>query len=217
MRAAALSIALLLFGATPAFAQEHGAEVEHEAEEAHQAEGEHHGGSFSMFDLPKNQEFLGAVFNFGLLLLLFTAFALPKIRASLSARRKEIEESLAEAQRMKAEAEAKRAEYQSRLDKLDSELDTIRKEMARAGREERDRIVADAEKKASRMRQDTRFVIDQQLKSLREELLREAVRSAVETAEKVLRETVTSADQQRLADEYLARLADVASAPKGAA
>jgi F-type H+-transporting ATPase subunit b len=210
MRAVLLSF-VLVFGvaAAPALAQHHSegvAEAEGDAEAHH--------GRFTMFELLQNYQFLGAVFNFGLLLLLFSAFAAPKIKASLEARRREVETSLAEAQRLKAAAEAKRAEYQARLDKLDTELDQIRKDMTRAGREERDRIIAEAEKKAARMRQDTRFVIDQQVKQLREELLREAVESAVATAEKVLRETVTAADQQRLADEYLARLSDVA-APKG--
>jgi F-type H+-transporting ATPase subunit b len=176
-----------------------------------------HGHSFSIWDVFQNFEFLGALFNFGLLLLLFFLFALPKIRASLEARRKEIEQGLAEAQRLKAEAEAKRAEYQARLDKLDAELEQIRRDMAHAGAEERDRIVAEAEKKAHRMRQDTRFVIDQQMKQLREDLFREAVTSAVAAAEQVLREKVTAADQQRLADEYLARLGEVAPAQKGGA
>jgi F-type H+-transporting ATPase subunit b len=83
--------------------------------------------------------------------------------------------------------------------------------MVKAGEAERDRIVAEAEKKASRLRKDAEFVIAQRFKQLREDLTKEAVESAVVAAEAVLREKATPADQTRLADGYLTRLAEVAA------
>ena len=47
----------------------------------------------------------------------------------------------------------------------------------------RDRIVAEAEARATRMRDDTRFVIEQQMKQLRADLTREAIEAAVNAAE----------------------------------
>jgi len=78
--------------------------------------------------------------------------------------------------------------------------------MIDAGVAERDRIIADAQSKAERMRKDAQFLIDQQMKQLRIDLTREAVTAAVDAAEKVLREKASPADQERLAREYLQRL-----------
>lgn len=99
---------------------------------------------------------------------------------------------MAEAARLKAEAEAKQREFQSRLERLDDELDAIRTDMVKAGEAERDRIVAEAEKKASRIRKDADFIA-QRFKQLREDLTKEAVESAMVAAEAVLREKATPA------------------------
>ena len=87
--------------------------------------------------------------------------------------------------------------------------------MVKAGEAERDRIVAEAEKKASRLRKDAEFLIAQRFKLLREELSREAVESAVAAAEAVLRDKANPTDQTRLADAYLARLNEVAAEGAG--
>jgi F-type H+-transporting ATPase subunit b len=133
------------------------------------------------------------------------------VNPQLAKKREDMQEAMAEAARLKAEAEAKQREFQSRLERLDDELDAIRTDMVKAGEAERDRIVAEAEKKASRIRKDADFVIAQRFKQLREDLTKEAVESAMVAAEAVLREKATPADQTRLADVYLARLNEVAA------
>ena len=86
----------------------------------------------------------------------------------------------------------------------------LRTELKKAAEAERDRIVQDAETKAALLRKDTKFQIEQRMKQLREDLTRETVLAAVRAAEKVLADKTTAADQQRLADAYLAELAKVA-------
>jgi F-type H+-transporting ATPase subunit b len=150
-----------------------------------------------------NYEFWGPVFNFLLFVFIIVFFAGPRIQQSLADRRKQVAHDLDEAQRLRAEAQAKHDEYTRRLAQLDEEMDRLRQEMIRAGESERDRIVAEAEAKASRMRKETKFVIEQQIKQLREDLTREAVEAAVSAAEQVLTDKTTGADQQRLAKQYL--------------
>ncbi|MCZ7682689.1 MAG: hypothetical protein M5U28_29400 [Sandaracinaceae bacterium] len=79
--------------------------------------------------------------------------------------------------------------------------------MIQAGEAERDRIIAEAEARAARMRKDAQFVIDQQMKQLRTDLTREAIEAAIAAAGAVLAQQTGAADQQRLADEYLGKLA----------
>ncbi|MFW5876696.1 MAG: hypothetical protein ACOCXM_08160 [Myxococcota bacterium] len=198
MRRAMWVLAMLVgLSASPAFAAQEGAEHEQAAD----ADG-HDVSPAEVFSLT-NYEFWGPIVNFLAVLLIITVFGGPRIRAFLVARRKEIAEGLEEAQRLKTEAEAKYEEYASRLDQLDQEMARIRQEMVKAGEAERDRIVSEAEAKAARMRRETQFVIEQQMKQLREDLTKEAVHAAIQAAETVLKEKVTADDQQRLAKQYL--------------
>jgi F-type H+-transporting ATPase subunit b len=150
--------------------------------------------------------FVASVVNFGVLLAVLVAIGRKPLLNYLKERRVAVEEGLTEAERMKKEAQAKYDEYTSRLEQLDKELEQLRHEMIKAGEAERDRIVAEAEEKAARMRRDTEFVIEQQMKQLREDLKREAVEAAIQSATETLRNKATSADQERLAQQYLESL-----------
>jgi F-type H+-transporting ATPase subunit b len=144
--------------------------------------------------------------NFFVLISLFIYLFRDKLNAFLKERRAAIEVELNEAARLRAEAEAKHKEYSERMAHLDQELAQIKREMIAAGEKERDRIVAEAEEKASRMRKEAEFIVEQQVKQLREDLKRETSESAVEAAEALLVKATTSFDQTRLAQEYLAAL-----------
>ncbi len=190
----------------------HGGASSEEAER----HGEHHGllgPNYSFWErvqpVLKNTEFQGSVFNFGLLLVLIVYFGRKPIRRFLVSRRREIEDNLAEAQRLKAEAEAKANAYALRLERLDAELEQLRADMVKAGEADRERIVVEAEAKAARMRKETQFLIDQRMKQLREDLQRFAVDAAIEAAGRVLQQETTSTDQQRLADAYVKRLVEL--------
>ncbi len=198
--AALFAGALLVAPATNALAQEHG---EHGQTAEH---GEEHG--LSITDAVGTTGFKGALVNFCLLLALFIWMGRKPVTKFFTERRSMIENELKEAARLKEEAEEKFAEYSERLEKLDEELAQIREEMAEAGEKERDRIVAEAEAKAARLRKDAEFVIEQQMKQLREELTEAAVSAAVAAAQEVLVEETSANDQQRLAEEYVKRLHD---------
>ncbi|MBZ0120396.1 MAG: hypothetical protein K8H88_25620 [Sandaracinaceae bacterium] len=151
-------------------------------------------------------EVLATVVNFLLLCAILVFLARKPLTEYLRARRLQIEEGLVEAARLKEEAERKHAEYSERLEQMDEELERMRKEMVQAGEAERDRIIAEAEARAARMRREAQFVIDQRVKQLRADLTREAIEAAVGAAEALLRDATTPQDQKQLADSYLAQL-----------
>ncbi len=136
------------------------------------------------------------------------------VSEGLAARRATVARELDEAAKVKAEAEERLADYTKRLAEMDKELQVIREEIIASGEKERDRIVKDAEEKAERMRKDAQFLLEQELKQLRNELIRHAVDIASTAAEEVLKTKLTPADHDRVADEYLAQLA--AAKPAGA-
>jgi len=153
-------------------------------------------------------EFWALVVNFVLLVIVLVRMGRQPLLAFLQTRRDAIQTSLTEAERIKAEAEAKHRQYSERLNQLDKELASLRADMIKAGEQERDRIVAEAEVKAARLRHDAEFVIEQKLKQLRIDLTKEAVEVAINAAEALIRQQATPADQQRLAQEYLVHLAN---------
>lgn len=167
-------------------------------------------------------ELVAGFVNFAVLVGLLVLLARKPTHAFLVSRRAVVVEGLAEAQKMKAAAEAKFQEYQARLANLDMELAKIGAEIVASGEADRQAIIAEAERKASRLRRETEFLIEQQLKQLRVDLTKEAVEAAMLAAEEVLRVRATSDDQQRLATTYLTRLGPAAKSassggPGGAA
>ena len=208
----AMLFALTLAAPSLALAEAaHGEAVAHEvAEEAigHDAHDDGHG-ELTFSSLIKNRDFQGTVINFLVLVGLIVWVIRKKGNPALAARRAEVEAELAEAQRLRAEAEKRHAETAMRLEKLDEEMVQIRGEMIKAGEAERDRIVEQAEEKAARLRKDTSFLIEQQIKQLRKELTQEAASAAVVAAQELLQERTTDADQDQLAEAYLNLLDEV--------
>ncbi len=183
------------------------AEAEHG--DAHAAEGgdthaEHEPLTFT--GVISSRDFQGSVFNFLVLIALLVWVIRSKGNPALAERRKEVEAELAEAQRLRAEAERRHMETATRLEKLDEEMIEIRAEMVKAGEAERDRIVEQAEEKAARIRKDTRFLIEQQIKQLRKDLMQQSASAAVAAAQALLEERATEDDQDRLAEAYINRL-----------
>jgi F-type H+-transporting ATPase subunit b len=150
--------------------------------------------------------YIAMLINFGILAAGYYLLGKKPIAAGLQARRDTISKEIEDAQRMKREAEARAKIYQKKLETLEDELKAARESLVQAGHAESDRIVREAEAKAERMRKDAEFLVEQELKAIRGQLLRETVEAAVAAAEDLLKKRVTAADQERLAEEYLADL-----------
>lgn len=170
----------------------------------------HHAEMIPWQQIVRSPEFLASVVNFLLLVALLVTMGRKPVARFLSERKREVEEGLKQAASLKAEAEKKLAEYTERLEQLDGEMASLRAEMVKAGEAERDRIVAEAEKKAARMRTETRFLIEQRMKQVERELRREAVDASIAAARQVLEEKTNESDRQRLAQAYLTALSDTA-------
>jgi F-type H+-transporting ATPase subunit b len=150
--------------------------------------------------------FIAMIVNFGILAAGYYLLGRKPISAALQNRRDSIAKEIEDAQRILHEAEARAKVYQAKLDMLSDDVRAAREALLRAGEAERDRIVAEAEAKAERMRTDAQFLATQEMKQIRQDLWREALDSATHAAEELLKQRVTPADQERLAEDYLAEL-----------
>lgn len=161
--------------------------------------------------------YVAMLINFGILVGGYYLLGKDSIAAGLKSRSENIAKEIEEAARMKAEADERAKKYQARLEGLEQEMAMARDTLVRAGEAERDRMIKDAEAKAERMRKDAEFLVEQELKQIRLDLWRDAVDAAIGTAEELLKKRVTPADQERLAEEYLADLGKPKPAAAGGA
>jgi F-type H+-transporting ATPase subunit b len=144
--------------------------------------------------------------SFAILLFLLKRYAFPAITEILDARERTIAENLAKAERARKDAEQLLAEYQAKLKAAQQEatamIDQARKQAQQV-----------AEDNQRRVKQDT----DRMLATAREEMARERVRvskelkdQAVElviaASERILKRSLTDADQKRLVKEAIDQL-----------
>jgi F-type H+-transporting ATPase subunit b len=210
--------------AAPALGQEHGTTTEHTQQAEHGEQGEHgeHGASahhepdsinwtsfggthadHSGVQKPNPPPFIATLINFGLLAAILLFAVKRSINPSLASRRAALEAEIAEAQRLRAEAEAMHREYSDRLEQADTEFAQLRSDMVKAGEADAQRIVDEARVRAERMQTEGQALIEQEIRSLRTELKRDAVEAAMKSAEASVKQAVNAQDQARLADAFL--------------
>ena len=124
----------------------------------------------------------------------------------LADRRARIETDLASAAKLLADAEASLADWNGRAARLDEEAAEIRRLAREAAELERERILADARAVAARIERDAKSALERELARARKRLKGEDADTAVDLAEKLLREQVQGSDRARLVDEFVARI-----------
>jgi F0F1-type ATP synthase membrane subunit b/b' len=150
--------------------------------------------------------YVAMLVNFGILAAGYYLLGRKPIAAALQNRSDSIAKEIEDAQKMKREAEERAKMYQAKLETLEEEVRMARGAFVRAGEAESERILADANAKAERMRRDAEFLVEQELKQIRKDLWRDAIDTAVAAAEELLKKHVTASDHERLAEDYLAEL-----------
>ena len=85
--------------------------------------------------------------------------------------------------------------------KLGLSRNTVQARMAQL---EKKHVLAEAEERRARMRRDAEFRVEQELRAARVELLREAVQNATVAAEEIIRKGSAQADNDRMAEDYIA-------------
>ena len=146
------------------------------------------------------------VANVLLLLAVLVYFARKPVLSYLAERRDTISRNLESSAQLLAEAERRLAEWNTKAANLDREVSGIRDATRRAAEAERDRILADANVSAERIRRSASAVVERELQRAREQLRREAADLAVELAARTLREQVNDGDRTRLLDEFIGRV-----------
>jgi F-type H+-transporting ATPase subunit b len=155
----------------------------------------------------KGQPPAGALLlNFAVLVFIYYRFGKKPLQDALKDRRDSIAKDIENAAKILGEAEARAEQYQEQLGKKDDDAEAAKAALVQAGHTEKERILTEAEEKAARLKRDATFLIDQEVKQRKQDLVKETVEKAIAEAEALLAKGVTQADQERLAEEYLAQL-----------
>jgi len=209
IRVGGLALALALFAASEsrALAEEHETarqeqvgRIAHAEQPPGEGEGPGHGEGAPEVDAKK---LIFQFVNFGVLLFILVKFGGGAMNKALKARHEQLKADLASAAELKAAAEAKLAEQEKRLSSLETEIAEMRRTLALEAEAEKARLIAAAEERVGRIKTETAFLIEQQVRDASERLRRESAEAALKIAEDILRRSIGAGDQQKLLDMFV--------------
>jgi F-type H+-transporting ATPase subunit b len=154
--------------------------------------------------------------NFGVLVGIVAFFGGKAINKALLARHQQLKADLVAASDARAAAEQRAAVQEKRLASLETEIAGIRAGIKEEAEAEKQRLIAAAEERAKRIGDETKFLLDQQVKEAEATLKREVAEAAVKIAEQLVTRSLTGADQQRLVDTFVADAAGSATSGRSA-
>jgi F-type H+-transporting ATPase subunit b len=144
--------------------------------------------------------------NFLILCTLLWYFGRGPLKEHLVARRAALAEAIAGAERRRLEAEDRHREYEEKLLRIEQEIASLLQTLREEGEREKERVLLKAREEAERIKHDAEFTAKQELRKAQAALREEAAALTVELAEKIIRQTITGEDQERILRDYLARV-----------
>lgn len=123
-----------------------------------------------------------------------------------TSRVKGIQRELADLEQKKGAAQKSLAEYENKLADLAGESERIVQDYVRQGEEAKKRILVEAEAQAVKLEESAKRNIEQEFKTAKSGLQQEIAEKALEQAEILVRESISSEDQNRLVDDYLSKV-----------
>lgn len=148
-------------------------------------------------------DFAWRIFNFGILVWFLYWVAAKKIKEFFVDRRHNIKCTVEEKLAEKEATEKKFKEYSLRLDKATEEIKNIFEMIKAQGLTEKEKIIEDAKKAATKMIEDTQTRMEQELKTAKNQLRAEAAALSVSMAEDLLKKNITPDLHENMVKEYL--------------
>ncbi len=141
--------------------------------------------------------------NFVIYAFLLVKFALPLVRDFLLSRREEVVSTIAQAAAKKQAAATLVSDYKSKIAGLDTEIETLQGALRDEGERESTRLVSEAGAMAVKIKEDAKFLAEQEVKSARQQLRQEMANQAEAAAQGLVERNLSAADQNRLAEEFI--------------
>ena len=147
--------------------------------------------------------------NFLIFAFIIVRFAFPLVRDFLQTRREEVLTTLKEASAKKQQAEALVQDYRRRLARLDQEVQSIQTALRVEAEREGTKLLGEAQTLAAKIKEDARFLADQEVRMARQRIREEMASQAVAAARELVQRRLSSADQVRLVDDFIQSIGQV--------
>ncbi|HWO20713.1 MAG TPA: ATP synthase F0 subunit B [Kofleriaceae bacterium] len=155
---------------------------------------------------PMSAPFIFMILNFAILLALLSKYGGPAARKLAAERHDQIKSALDEAAKREKQAADKLAEYDAKLKALPAEIAKMVADIRAGAEADKVRITEAAERQAAQLKRDAEQHIAAEIALARVVLTREVTAAATAAAEKILRDAVTPADQQKLVGAFIGEL-----------
>jgi F-type H+-transporting ATPase subunit b len=146
------------------------------------------------------------VINFVVLAVALVFILRKPLSHALGSRIKGIKEQLEDLETRKSEAERKLAEYKDKLVQLEKEAEQIIDDYIKQGHEAKARILKEAESSAEKLKAQARRNIEHEFEQAKLKLQAEIFESSLQKAEEIIKNKISSDDQDRIVDEYLKKV-----------
>ena len=151
------------------------------------------------------------ILNFLILAFLLFKFLKDPVKNFFKERAQMFQQQIEEAEGASVEAEREFKELENRFELLDEEIQQLRHVITEQGERERDKIISDAKQTAEYMLEKAKIEADRVMREAISKLRNEVTNEAVRLAEESIKKEIGKKDQERLVDEYLQNLKQVAS------
>ena len=171
---------------------------------ASEAGGHGHGG----IDPAKLPDLLWRTVNFVIFAGILYKLAAKPIKTFFAGRKTEISTELQDLETEKIKVQRALKEAKAQLAAVAAERDGIMQQYIAEGEAEKAKIIEKAEQTAQRLKDMAVMTIEGETKKAAAELKREIVETAVKLSEQIIKEKIVPEDQQRLVDDYLAKVVE---------
>ena len=155
---------------------------------------------------PMSPPFVFMLLNFGILLLILAKYGGPAARKLAQERHDQIKTALDEAAKLRDQAQTKLTEYETRIKDVDAEVKKLVDGIRADAEADKQRILTAAAAQAAQMKRDAEQRIAAEIELARTQLTKEVTAAAAGATEKLLREKVTSDDQNKLVGTFIANM-----------
>jgi len=151
----------------------------------------------------KRKDLLYRAINFGILAAVIVILLRKPMGRMLANRSQGIKEDLENLEERKEEAARSLEENLARLKSIEAEKDKIIQEFVAAGETEKEKILAQAEEMAARIKEQARISIEFETEKARTQLQVEIAEKSAAKAFELIQKKITPEDRDRLVNDYL--------------
>lgn len=146
------------------------------------------------------------VLNFIALMIILVKFAAKPIGASLAGRQKRIKDEIEDLQAKRAEAEKSYRDFEAKLATVEKDIDKIVEKAVAQAELEKVKIIERAEQAAADIKRQAEMAVQKEVMEARRTLKNDVAEKAAAMAETLIVKNLTSADQVKIVEDYLARV-----------